>query len=214
MLGENREEYLEAMYGIIEEGLELTPSEIGRRLNVRASSVTEMLKKLGSEGYIIWEPYGRIELTRKGFKAASTVKRKHRLLERFLFDVLKLAKEKVHDEACRMEHAISDEAAESLSKLMHHPASCPDDGKKIPSAQQAKEPPALTDLRSGDRAVVAYLEGGNQFKDRIRSVGVLEGKTVEVVAREPLGGPYVVKVNGTTVSIGRGMASKIKLMAK
>jgi len=102
MLGENREEYLEAVYGIIEGGNEVTPSEIGRRLGVKASSVTEMLKKLDSEGYIKWTPYGMIELTSKGFKAASNVKRKHRLLERFLYDLLKITKEKVHDEACRM----------------------------------------------------------------------------------------------------------------
>jgi len=214
MLGENREEYLEAVYGILEEGSEVTPSEIGRRLGVKASSVTEMLKKLDSEGYVKWTPYGRIELTGRGFKAASKVKRKHRLLERFLYDLLKMTKGKVHEEACRMEHALSDEAAESLSRLMHDPSKCPDDGKKIPSRAEVNQASSLASLKAGDKAVVAYLEGGTEFKNRIRSVGVREGKTVEVVTREPFGGPYVVKIDGTTLSIGRGMASKVRIIEK
>jgi DtxR family transcriptional regulator, Mn-dependent transcriptional regulator len=214
MQSENREEYLEAIYGLLEEESEVTPAQIARKLGINPSSVSEMLKKLDADGYVIWEPYGTVELTRKGFKKASGMKRKHRLIERFLFDLLRMSKEKVHEEACRMEHALSDEAAESLSKLLKHPKTCPDDGKKIPSAGEVEKASSLSDLSQGDKAVVAYLEGGDEFKSKVRSVGVREGKPFEIVAKEPFGGPYVVKVDSTTISIGRGMASKIKIIAK
>lgn len=214
MLGENKEEYLEAIYGLIEDGKEPSPSAIAGRLRVKPSSVTEMLKKLDAEGFILSRPYQPVELTGEGYKRSSNIKRKHRLLERFLYDILKINKKKVHDEACRMEHALSDEAAESLSKLMKYPATCPDDGRTIPSAGAVEKARSLSDLRRREKAVVAYLDGGEEFKCRVRSVGIREGKTVEVLTKEPFGGPYVIKVGGTTISIGRAMASKIKVMAK
>jgi DtxR family transcriptional regulator, Mn-dependent transcriptional regulator len=214
MQSDNREEYLEAIYGLLEEGYDVSPTQIARKLGINPSSVSEMLKKLDADGYVIWKPYGNVELTKKGFKKASGMKRKHRLIERFLYDLLRISKEKVHEEACRMEHALSDEAAEALSKLMKHPKTCPDDGKNIPSAGEVAKAPSLSDLKQGDEAVVAYLEGGEEFKSKVRSVGVREGKSFEIVAKEPFGGPYVVKVDSTTVSIGRGMATKIKIIPK
>lgn len=214
MVGGNREEYLEAVYGLIEEGSQATPSEIAKRLGVKPSSASEMLKKLDRDGFLVSRPYQPVELTEKGYVLSSGIKRKHRLIERFLHDILKINKKKVHDEACRLEHALSDEAAESLSKFLHHPRTCPDDGKNIPTAEEVKKAAVLSELSGGEKAVVAYLDGGTEFKGRIRSVGIREGKTIEVVTMEPFGGPFVVKVDDTTVSIGRGMASKVRVISK
>lgn len=213
MIGQNKEEYLEAIYSLIEEGNETTPTAIAKKLKIKPSSATEMLKKLDAEGYIITKPYEPIEFTEKGFQAASKIKRKHRLLERFLQDILNV-KNKIHDQACKMEHTITDEVADSLEKLMNYPTTCPDDGKHIPSARETKEPQSLTGLKQGDRAIVAYLEGGEGFKEKIRSVGVREGKTIQIIAKEPFGGPVVLKADNTQLSIGRGMASKIKVMLR
>jgi DtxR family transcriptional regulator, Mn-dependent transcriptional regulator len=214
MQSENREEYLEAIYGLLEEGTEATPSNIARKLGINPSSVSEMLKKLNAEGLLAWKPYGIVELTKKGFKKASGMKRKHRLLERFLYDILKMDIKKVHDEACRMEHALSDEAAEALSKLMNHPAECPDDNKRIPKVTEPESLRTLTDLKQGETASIVFLEGGDEFKSRIRSVGVVEGKVAKVVAREPFGGPLVIKVDCTQITLGRGMASKVRVVAR
>ena len=214
MQSENREEYLEAIYGLLEDGKEATPTQIARKLDISPSSVSEMLKKLDTEGCVIWKPYGNVELTKKGFKKASGMKRKHRLLERFLYDVLKIEIEKVHEQACRMEHALSDDAAEALSKLMSHPDKCPDDNKRIPQATEPESLRTLTDLKQGETASIVFLEGGDEFKSRIRSVGVVEGKIAKVVAREPFGGPLVIKVGATQITLGRGMASKVRVVAR
>ncbi|MFZ2456127.1 MAG: metal-dependent transcriptional regulator [Candidatus Altiarchaeia archaeon] len=213
MQSENREEYLEAIYGLLEEGYEVSPTRIARKLGINPSSVSEMLKKLDAEGFVLWKPYGNVELTKKGFKKASGMKRKHRLLERFLYDVLKIEIGKVHEQACRMEHSLSDEAAEALSKFMNHPAKCPDDNKRIPKGTEPESLRTLTDLKQGETASIVFLEGGDEFKNRIRSVGVVEGKMAKVVAKEPFGGPLVIKVGSTQITLGRGMASKVRVVA-
>ena len=85
------------------------------------------------DNYIKYEPYKGSTLTEKGLQEAQRVTRKHRLLETFLSDVLHIGKDKVHKEACQMEHALSDEAEESLCRLLKHPDTCSDDGKTIPA---------------------------------------------------------------------------------
>lgn len=211
-IGENKEEYLEAIYSLLEEGKEATQTEIAKKLKIKTPSVTEMLKKLSAEGYITTQPYKPTTLTEKGYQTAAKIKRKHRLLERFLHDILQI-KNKIHDQACEMEHKISDEATESIEKLMNYPKTCPDN-KPIPSAEDAIKPKNLLDLKEGDTAVIAYLDGGEGFKEKIRSLGIREGKTLKIIAKEPFGGPIVVKTDNTQITIGRGMASKIKVLSK
>lgn len=207
MAGASKEEYLEAIYGILEDGRKARTKEIAHELKVKQASVSEMLGKLDADGYIRHRPYHGVELTGKGRRMGAKVKRKHRLLERFLHDVLKIRKSRVHDEACLMEHTLSDEAADALEKFMKHPKVCPDDGKPIPPAKGASR--NLTHLLEGESSTVKALNGGDLFMERMRTIGIKEGKRVKVVAKEPLGGPVVVRVGNTKVTIGRGMAKKV-----
>jgi DtxR family transcriptional regulator, Mn-dependent transcriptional regulator len=211
MSGENREEYLEAIYGLGEDGLEASTGEIARRLGLKDASVTQMLKKLHDEGYIKHTPYKGVRLTERGLKMARKIKWKHRLLERFLYDFLKIRRNMVHEQACRMEHSLSDEAASALDKLMEYPQKCPDDGKTIPRGDDVKMSLALSDLHQGDSGTIVELAGGPEYHNRMRTLGVCEGKAFRVVAREPLGGPIVLKLGNTKVSLGRRMSSKIKV---
>ena len=75
----------------------------------RTPSVTEMLKKLAETNYIKYSPYHGSTLTEKGLKEAQKITRKHRLLENFLSNVLHIGNDKVHQEACQMEHTLSDQ---------------------------------------------------------------------------------------------------------
>jgi len=208
MLGENREEYLEAIYSLVEEGTTVSASNIAKMLDIKPSSANEMLRKLDSEGFVVWKPYRPIRLTEKGYKTASKIKRKHRLLERFLHDVLRIRKSRVHEEACRMEHALSDEAAEALDRLLDHPKECPDN-MRIPPAKEARLPENLLGMKKGASVVVLALVGGEAFKSRMRAIGIREGEKVKVIAKEPFGGPIVIKAGNTDITLGRGMASKI-----
>src|SRR4030065_1868387 len=127
------EDYLKAVYESSQNGKPVSTNEISRTLKVAPASVTEMLKKLAKKGYIEYSPYHGSTLDTKGIQVAEKVTRKHRLLETFLYDVLRIGKEKVHTQACEMEHALSDEAEESLCRFLKHPDTCSDDGKTIPA---------------------------------------------------------------------------------
>ena len=91
-----------------------------------------MLKKLAEKGHIDYSPYHGTKLASNGKRIAEKTARKHRLLERFLHDVLKIDNVKVHKQACEMEHSLSDDAEESLCRFLRHPDRCPDDEKAIP----------------------------------------------------------------------------------
>ena len=127
------QDYLKAVYDLSKNGDLVRTTEISHKLDVTPASVTEMLKKLAEDNYVNYSPYHGSTLTTKGLQEAQKVTRKHRLLEKFLSDVLHIGKDKVHIQACQMEHALSDEAEESLCRFLKHPATCPDDGKIIPA---------------------------------------------------------------------------------
>lgn len=124
------EEYLEAVHELEEEGIEVIQARLAERLGHSAPSVSEMIRRLRADGYL--EPSGKaVRLTTKGRKLAESVVRKHRLAERLLTDVIGLAWNKAHVEACRWEHVISDEVEERLVVLLGNPATCPH-GNPIP----------------------------------------------------------------------------------
>src|SRR4030043_298048 len=126
------EEYLEALYNLTRESEPASTSAISKRLNITPASVTEMMHKLANERYVNYSPYQGVTLTPKGYRIAEKMTRKHRLLERFLHDVLKIGNDRVHKEACEMEHALSDETARALCQTLKSPDRCPDDRKVIP----------------------------------------------------------------------------------
>ena len=226
MKSSNIEEYLETFYTLEEEGTPATTSEIAKRLGFAPPTVTEMLKRLAKEGYVRYEPYKGIEFTDKGRQVAKKVKRKHRILERFLHDVLKIRKDDIHDQACKMEHALSNEAENGLCKMLRHPASCPD-GKPIPicdkdvdncaSCEPVLENPSvrqerllpLCALQTGQKAVVRFVRGGRVAVKRLCDLGVTTGTQIQLKSCAPLGGPVEITVRGSDLAIGRGLAEKI-----
>ncbi|MDQ3107832.1 MAG: metal-dependent transcriptional regulator, partial [Actinomycetota bacterium] len=126
------EEYLEAIHELEEEGTPVIQARLAERLAHSAPSVSEMIRRLRNEGYLV--PVGKaVELTAKGRARAESVVRKHRLAERLLTDVIGLPWNKAHLEACRWEHVISDEVEARLVVLLDHPTTCPH-GNPIPGA--------------------------------------------------------------------------------
>jgi DtxR family Mn-dependent transcriptional regulator len=129
---ERVEEYIECLYKLEEaEGLCRT-KRVSTKLGVSQASVTEMLGRLANEGYILYSPRHGARLTKKGLRTGRKMTRRHRLLEVFLHDKLGVDNSKVHGEACRMEHSISDEIEGKLIVFLRTPANCPDDRRSIP----------------------------------------------------------------------------------
>jgi len=224
---ESTEEYLEAIYGFNERGETAKTTDLAKRLKVSPPSVTQMIKNLAEEGLIEYEPYKGAVLTGKGMASAQKVVRKHRLLERFLHDFLKLKGENVHNEACKMEHSLSDEVAAALCEALEKPDTCPDDGKPIPpcslevsSCDQCSEArlregaqfrlmTQLSNLKPGEEGVIAFTRGGRKACQRLLDMGMTCGTRVKVVNAAPFKGPVEIAVRDTTLALGRGLAEKV-----
>ena len=226
MSSESVEEYLEAIYGFNEQGELARNQELSEKLKVSPPSVTQMIKRLADEGLVEYEPYRGACLTGKGMALAQKVVRKHRLIERFLYDFLKLPLEKVHAEACRMEHGVSDEAAVALCKAMNNPETCPDDDpipecplnvESCGECEEAREAAGpehplttqLSNLKPGEEGRVTFIRGGRQASQRIMDMGLTPGTYVKMVKAAPFKGPVEVEVRGTSLALGRGLANHV-----
>jgi DtxR family transcriptional regulator, Mn-dependent transcriptional regulator len=225
------QDYLKTIYGASKNGDLVSTTQISQKLDVAPASVTEMLKKLSEEGYIKYSPYHGSTLTEKGLKEAQKITRKHRLLETFLSDVLHIGKDKVHKEACQMEHALSDEAEESLCRLLKHPDTCSDDGKTIPACdlpfsnceecislhnrgleevgKRKENLVALSELKSGQSGKIQFIRGGHSVLQRLLDMGLTPGTKVTLLKAAPFEGPIEISVRGSKLAIGRGIASKV-----
>ncbi len=146
------EEYLETMLSLSEEGIPVIQARIAERLGRAAPSVSEMLERLIEDGYVTRQGR-RLDLTESGRAVAEKVVRKHRLAERLLVDVIGLEWHKVHREAGRWEHVISDAVEARLVDLLGDPATCPH-GNPIPGSHSAAAPEStrpLAEVGSGER---------------------------------------------------------------
>jgi DtxR family transcriptional regulator, Mn-dependent transcriptional regulator len=146
------EEYLETMLGLAEEGVPVIQARIAERLGRSAPSVSEMLERLVEDGYVTREGR-RLSLTESGRTLAEKVVRKHRLAERLLVDVIGLEWHKVHREAGRWEHVMSDDVEARLIELLGDPATCPHGnpipGSRSPGLTAATRP--LAEVGAGER---------------------------------------------------------------
>ena len=131
MPSESVENYLTALLRLEEAGDAATTSLLAERLQVARPSVTGMLKRLGDEGLVHHVPYRGARLTPRGRRQARAVIRRHRLVESFLVGTLGMAPDAVHDEAHRLEHALSDEVVDRLDAWLGRPRRDPH-GRPIP----------------------------------------------------------------------------------
>jgi DtxR family transcriptional regulator, iron-dependent repressor len=150
------EQYLEAIFNLEEEGNKVIQARLAERVGHSAPTVSEMVHRLRDAGYI--EVKGRsLSLTESGRQLATSVIRKHRLAERLLTDVIGLPWHKVHAEADRWEHVISDEVEQRLAEVLGNPATCPH-GNPIPGSGVAPvAATVLADASVGDRVRLARV---------------------------------------------------------
>ena len=123
-LTSTREDYLRAIYSL-GQGVEVKPIEISRYLKLSKQTVTERLQELSKNGLVKYKRYGSVSLTTEGLQVAQRLTYKHRVIESFLYTLLKQPKNKVHEEAHRLEHAFSDRSIKALHSLLGKPKTDP-----------------------------------------------------------------------------------------
>ncbi len=135
----SREDYLRAIYHLIEEegSDEVKSVDLADFLEISKPSVAEMLENLTEDGLVDKERYSGVKLTKKGLEEAKKITFKHRVIEVFLLEFLKVDKKNLHKEAHKLEHAFSDDVVKKLSIALNHPKKCPH-GSPIPDSLRIK----------------------------------------------------------------------------
>ncbi len=131
MLSRSAEDYLRALYLLDERGKELSITNISEYLGISKPSVSGMMRQLDAAKLVSFGKYSKIKWTRKGMALAKKLTAKHRIVERFLRDKLGMKMSELHEEANRLEHAVSDAVLDRLTKFLGNPCTDPH-GKEIP----------------------------------------------------------------------------------
>jgi DtxR family Mn-dependent transcriptional regulator len=160
MRNSSTEDYLKAICHLQEEGGRASTTLLARRLQLSGASVTDMLKRLASEGLVQYAPYRGVILTRAGLKVALRTLRRHRLWEMFLVRHLGFSWDQIHEEAERLEHVTSDLLEERLDAALGFPTTDPH-GDPIPSADG-------TLRKSKQMSLAEAIEGSTVVVRRVR----------------------------------------------
>lgn len=193
------QDYLKAIYMLHSNGHEATNSAIAEAVSVAPASATNMVKRLAEMGLIEYAPYQGVRLTVSGEQAALEIVRHHRLIELFLHDILGLPWDKVHAEAERLEHAISEDVEEAIARKLGYPLFDPH-GDPIPGKDGVKakvNDTVLTRLPVDQAARLTRVR--TQDGDRLRylgDLGLYPGTSITVTERAPFNGPLTIDVQG------------------
>lgn len=210
------EDYLRAIYVLGEEVQPVIAARVADEMGVSPSTVFSTLRRLESDGFVQVERRKEIHLTGKGRKVAEGILRRHFLTERFLTDLLGLDWVKAHQEAHRLEHAISQEVEEGLAKLLHHPSTCPH-GNRIPgqdSSSRRRGVP-LDQVPAGTEVVLECITEGGERDSRLLAFmqdhSLVPGARVQVRDVAPSLGIMTLKVGKDEFSLGIAAAKRIRV---
>jgi DtxR family Mn-dependent transcriptional regulator len=199
------QDYLKAIHSLGGADQIVSPLAIASELQVRAPSVTGMLKRLADAGWITYEPGHGARLTEKGIVEARGVIRRHRLVELFLTRVLGLDWSEVDAEAEALEHAISPRLEQALASHLGEPLEDPH-GHPIPTregqmARRKLQP--LNQFRAGQRVTIREAQDDNPERlRRWQALGLTPGATVRVRSYQPLDDLFEIEVGGQVFPLG------------
>lgn len=213
MFTRSEEDHIKAIYGLEQKGPSAFTNDIAERLNTKASSVTDMLKKLAEKGVVKHAPYHGAVLTAKGRKHALMLVRKHRLWETFLVQRLGFGWDEVHAVAEQLEHVSSEKLIERLDDYLERPSfdphgdPIPDSNGKMPQ----RETRLLSDCAVGERVRLAAVhDTSDALLQLLDAKGLAIGMTLDVSARAPFDGSLELRSKqGPTYAISATVAQHL-----
>ncbi|HEY3729537.1 MAG TPA: metal-dependent transcriptional regulator [Solirubrobacteraceae bacterium] len=211
------EDYTKAIYALearIHEGQAVSTTALAGRLGVTAASASGMVKRLGELGLVTHEPYHGVVLTEAGRRIALEVIRHHRLLELYLVESLGVPWDRVHQEAEVLEHVLSEELEELIAAKLGDPTRDPH-GDPIPSRNLTiEETPteSLQSLEAGTRGRFTRVSDADPEMLRyLADRGIAPGDELEVVERQPFGGPLFVRFDRDIHPLGGDLARAMRV---
>jgi DtxR family Mn-dependent transcriptional regulator len=204
------EEYLETMFWLEEAGLPMTAANVARAMRLSAPTVHEMVGRLEADGYVTRSEDKALAFTSAGHEHASVVVRRHRLIERFLTDVLLIPWDEVHEEAERLEHAMSPVLEERMRAAIGDATTCPHGHPIVEGARERGVP--LADVAEG--ASVRVLRFENEAEDLLhylKDVGLHPGLRGTLAASGP--DEVAIEAAGATLVLTRSVAETVAVSA-
>ena len=192
------EDYLKAVLKLEDMKEKASTSKVARRLDVSDGTVTDMLRKLQSAGLLEYTPYYGATLTPRGRAIAVRILRRHRLIELFLHQIMGYGWEQVHDEAERMEHAVSDFFVERIDALMNYPSKDPH-GEVIPDARGFRESEdyvSLAQAEEGRFTIRKVINASPELLTYLNQESLVPGQSFTIVEKAPFQGPLKLQLRG------------------
>lgn len=209
----SEENYLKTIYHITaSSGVEVSTNAIAEKMETKASSVTDMLKKLAEKELIVYKKYQGVLLTEKGTLSAKMIVRKHRLWEVFLVDKLKFSWDEVHDIAEQLEHIKSEKLINKLDDFLDNPTEDPH-GDPIPDANgkiTKVEKLVLSELRENQTGIcIGVKDSSSQFLKYLDKNQIILGSKIEVLAKEEFDLSVKIKVEEKIITVSNMIAENI-----
>lgn len=214
-LSESMEDYLEAIFNLIKENGSARVTDIANSLGIAASSVNQGLKRLNKQGLIEQQKYGPIELTKSGVQAAEKINCKHQILYLFLHKTLGVDPEIADQDACSIEHALSQESFEKMTDYLIKNNYLDKKSCAFKFRQNKEEAKMnvnkinLDKINIGSKAEVVKIESKGRLKRKLMDMGLNKGAKIEVKGKAPMGDPIEIKVRGYSLSLRQDEAAEI-----
>lgn len=206
------EDYLKTIYTLSRDHERVTTTDLSRTLKVTPASITNMLKKLKHLRLIRYKSYQGVELLPSGKKIALEVIRHHRLLELYLKEALGYSWDRVHEEAEKLEHHISENFEEKISTILGDPEFDPH-GDPIPTKEgilPSQDCDPLSIANAGEKLVIRRVNDRNpELLRYLEGMGLLPNVEIELVEKAPFDGPFTLKVGNQKQIIGRQVVDNI-----
>ena len=208
-MSKSLEDYLKGIY-LLKKRKQYSNKNLAEYLNISPASVSEMIKKLSNENYLILE--GRnINLTKKGSDIAVNIIRKHRVWEVFLVEKLGYDKDEIHEEAEVLEHVTSDKLLKKLEKFLFYPKECPHGSPIFYDSDGFNEANImkLSDTEERDEIIILSVEDNIELYDYLREMDVTIKENYNIIRKDPFNGPIYLENSEKKVKIIAYDAAKL-----
>ena len=215
MLSQAEENYIKAIYSLeTQSDKGVSTNMIAKKIQTKASSVTDMIKKLSEKQLVVYKKYQGVQLSKKGKKVAMLIVRKHRLWESFLVDKLNFSWDEVHVIAEQLEHIKSEELIERLDRFLEYPSVDPH-GDPIPDKDgniQKRNKVKLSALKENEQSILLSVKDSSaDFLKYLNKKKIAIGNTIKVLSVEPFDRSMQIEMNSKQFIISENVADNLYL---
>ena len=213
MFSSSEENYLKAIYHLSLTSLKgVSTNAIAKKLNTKASSVTDMIKKLADKNVLVYKKYQGVQLTVEGKKTAANIIRKHRLWEVFLVEKLNFSWDEVHDVAEQLEHIKSAKLIDEIDALLGFPKYDPH-GDPIPDKEgnlDQLEKSLVSTLKINEKGIcVGVHDSSATFLQFLDKQQIALGQEITILEKEDFDGSMTIKINQKEITISNKIANNL-----